>query len=114
VGRIAELQTDHSYWLNHNFPRQKPHDALLGIVEEVGERTHAHLKFEQGIRSIDEENYHRQAGDALGDLFIYMMSYCNTNSLDLEKIIEHTWAEVRERDWKRWPDTGGKPKAVGE
>lgn len=101
---IGELQTQHRMWLNHNFPDQPPHSPLLGIVEEVGELAHAHLKREQGIRR--NENHDEGVIDALGDLFIYMLSYCNTNFIDLEHVVMTTWRQVAQRDWIAFPNTG--------
>lgn len=101
---IRAMQEQHKRWLNHNFPNQLPHDGLLGIMEEVGELSHAHLKHQQRIRGIDREKYIEMAEDALGDIFIYMLSYCNTNGLDLETIVEDTWTIVSARDWSVHPE----------
>lgn len=104
---IKELQHQHRGWVNRNFPNQKPHDALLGIAEEVGELCHAHLKRDQGIRGMDDEAYVDAASDALGDIFIYMMSYANTNGFDLEQCIFNAWAQVKLRDWVEDPTSAG-------
>lgn len=103
---IREMQREHADWVNHNFPDQQDHDGLLGIAEETGELAHAHLKYQQGIRGMSRDEYRRQAGDALGDLFIYMMSYANTNGFDLQACIEGAWGEVKNRDWQSRPETG--------
>lgn len=94
----------HQPWLKHNFPDQRPHDALLGLAEEVGELAHAHLKMEQGIRGLDREEYNRQASDAIGDIMVYLASYCNTNGFDMEDCLMMAWEEVRGRDWQEDPD----------
>jgi NTP pyrophosphatase (non-canonical NTP hydrolase) len=104
MGRIRELQVQHVNWLSHNFPEQQDHQPLLGIVEEVGELAHALLKSEQGIRG---GNHRAEELDAIGDIFIYMLSYCNTRGIDLEDVIEGTWRAVRERDWVADPAGGG-------
>lgn len=93
-------------WLQHNFPNQLPHEALLGLIEEVGELAHAHLKFGQGIRGINELEYKHQATDAIGDIMIYLASYCNTNGIDMAKCLETAWKEVNKRDWIRYPTNG--------
>jgi NTP pyrophosphatase (non-canonical NTP hydrolase) len=106
---ISDAQMDHDIWARRNFPTQYQHihQPLLGIVEEVGELAHAHLKEEQGIRGTPEE--HRIAAhDALGDIFIYMMSYANVRGWDLEHIIARTWAKVSKRDWVADPLRGGE------
>ena len=105
INTIHLLQVEHKEWLNHNFPRQQGHDALLGLTEELGELAHAHLKSQQAIRGTLEE--HRlAAADAIGDIVIYLISYCNTNGFDLSKCIRDAWSEVKERDWINYPKNG--------
>jgi NTP pyrophosphatase (non-canonical NTP hydrolase) len=102
---IVALQHEHNKWLNHNFPNQRAHEPLLGLMEEVGELAHAHLKSAQGIREIDAE---MDKVDAVGDIFIYLMSYCNSNNIDLDKAIAVTWERVSARDWQTDPKRGGE------
>ena len=102
-GQISELQNSHKEWVDYNFPSQPSYQPLLGIGEEVGELMHAHLKEEQGIRSV---NALALKEDALGDIFIYMMSYANAEGLDLESCILKAWGEVSSRDWVQYPITG--------
>lgn len=109
---LTLFQECHYRWLEHNFPDQKPADGLLGLVEEVGELAHAHLKADQGIRGISRQEYRRQARDAVGDIFIYLMSYCNTNGISMAGAILEAWEEVSERDWQRYPETGKPPTGV--
>jgi NTP pyrophosphatase (non-canonical NTP hydrolase) len=104
---LARLQAEHRRWLEHNFPDQQPHDGLLGMVEEIGELAHAHLKRQQGIRT--NEDHDAAVRDALGDVLIYMLSYCNTNGLDLAECVEDAWAEVAARDWAADPVAGVVP-----
>jgi NTP pyrophosphatase (non-canonical NTP hydrolase) len=85
-----------------------PHQPLLGITEEVGELAHVHLKREQGIRRLGGDNGYNLACDALGDIFIYMLSYANSNHIDLEEAITSTWERVEQRDWVDDPDRGGE------
>ena len=103
---LVGTQAEHRTWLHHNFPNQQPEDALLGLVEEVGELAHAHLKYAQQIRGLTNEEYQAQASDAIGDIVIYLMSYCTTNGFELAECLNTAWEEVRERDWIRYPDTG--------
>lgn len=104
MGMIRVMQAEHQLWVEHNFPRQKPHQPFLGIVEEVGELAHYHLKNEQEIRGVSIDD----AIDALGDIFVYMLSYCNSNRIDLEAAITSTWAKVKQRDWVADPIKGGE------
>jgi NTP pyrophosphatase (non-canonical NTP hydrolase) len=102
---LRNLQVRHRLWLEHNFPNQQEHDALLGLVEEVGELAHAHLKASQGIRGTSLK--HRDdAIDAIGDIIIYLASYCNTNGYDLEQCLISAWDEVKNRDWVKYPKDG--------
>jgi NTP pyrophosphatase (non-canonical NTP hydrolase) len=110
VPSIFQMQAEHLRWLAHNFPDQKPYQPLLGIVEEVGELAHAHLKAEQNIREASECMIEPRAMmfDAVGDTFIYLMSYCNSNGLDLQTCVEDTWRRVQQRDWQKDPYKGGE------
>lgn len=101
------LQAEHEDWAGRNFPGAQPHDALLGIMEEVGELAHAHLKHDQGIRGYDDEKYRTEAADAIGDIVVYLASYCNRNGFDLQICVEDTWRRVQERDWILDPQRGG-------
>ena len=101
---LDELQEDVCRWTCHNFPKAPPHQPLLGIVEEVGELSHAHLKLEQGIRT--DENHVLKAKDAVGDIIIYLLHYCNIHGWNLNEILQDTWASVRKRDWPKHPKTG--------
>jgi NTP pyrophosphatase (non-canonical NTP hydrolase) len=107
---ILEMQEQHKMWLAHNFPDQKPYQPLLGLAEEVGELAHAHLKAEQNIREAADCMIEPRElmVDAVGDIFIYLMSYCNSNGLDLELCIEDTWKRVIERDWQADRVKGGE------
>lgn len=104
MSRIRDFQDAHRVWVDHNFPGQAPWEPLLGIVEEVGELSHVHLKAQQGIRGMIVDA--AEKADALGDIFIYMLSYCNASALDLETCIEAAWSEVSRRDWKAFPLNG--------
>jgi NTP pyrophosphatase (non-canonical NTP hydrolase) len=65
-------------WELANFGKQGPEMALVGIFEELGELSHALLKHEQGIRGFENEDYFQeQVQDAVGDVMIYLVSFCN-------------------------------------
>jgi NTP pyrophosphatase (non-canonical NTP hydrolase) len=76
------------------------------LAEEVGELAHAHLKHEQGIRGLTDEQYIEQAADAVGDVVIYLASYCNSNGIDLDRCVHAAWKEVSARDWIKYPHDG--------
>lgn len=95
---VSEIQRQHWLWVSHNFPDQPLHRPLLGVVEEVGELAHAHLKQEQGIRLL--EDHDAAARDAVGDILIYLLHYCSLRGWDLEGVLLDTWeGVVRKRDW---------------
>ena len=100
---LNKLQKENKEWTAYNFPNKKPWHPLLGVVEEVGELAHAHLKSVQKIRQ--NENLTRQAKDAIADIIIYLSDYCNQMDFDLEKIVTETWSQVKQRDWKKNSDT---------
>lgn len=95
-------------WVERNFPQQLAYQPLLGLVEEVGELAHAHLKSEQGIRGFAGVDPSEAKVDAVGDIFIYLMSYCNASGIDLEEAIWTTWRRVAARDWVTDPVKGGE------
>ena len=102
---LQVLQVVHMLWLEENFPQQQPADPLLGIVEEVGELAHAHLKASQSIRGTPEE-HQAEARDAIGDIVIYLASYCNTNGYNFADCVTDAWTEVKSRNWQKYPQDG--------
>ena len=82
---IEEFLDQQRAWLKHNFPSSGPDHQLMGIVEEVGELTHAILKSEQKIRGTEQQ--HEEAmRDAIGDILIYSSAYCITSDLSVDDI----------------------------
>lgn len=100
---LRQLQEEQRPWVEHNFPGRKPYFPLLGVVEEIGELAHAHLKAEQGIRGTKEE-LALKARDAIGDVIVFLADYCTASGYDLQSIVEEVWAEVKQRDWKANPE----------
>lgn len=103
---LHRMQVEHKAWVEHNFPNQPGWHPLLGVAEETGELAHAHLKMEQGIRGTDEEHI-AAAKDAVGDIVIYLVSYCNAMGFDFETLVNETWQHVKSRDWQRDREKGG-------
>lgn len=87
-------------WTRKNFGPPSPLGIhpLLGIMEEVGELAHAHLKQVQGIRGTAEEHI-AEAKDAIGDIVIYLADYCDTRGFRFEDIVAEVWKNVEKRDW---------------
>lgn len=109
---LDELQAEHRVWVEHNFPGQTPAQMVMGLAEEVGELAHAQLKSEQGIRG-DWLEHERAGMDAVGDLVIYLSSYCTCKGWSLATCVQTAWDEVKDRDWVKFPDTG-RPPTVDE
>ncbi len=99
---LNDLQIECKNWCQHNFPNAKPYQPLLGVAEEVGELCHIHLKQEQGIRNAKFEDKE----DAIGDIVIFLIDYCNRNGINLEKAIYTAWNTASKRDWIKYPLNG--------
>lgn len=109
---LIDLQTQQGVWVRRNFPNESEHGPLLGLTEEVGELAHAHLKSEQGIRGT-KQDHRAKAADSIGDIVIYLASYCNRNGYDLASCVQAAWDEVSKRDWRTNPDNGVVITPVG-
>lgn len=80
---LQKVQDETEEWRNRNFPGFTASDQLLGVVEEVGELSHCYLKGKQGIRGTAEA--HELNGmDAVGDIVIYLLGYCQAIGLRVE------------------------------
>ncbi len=91
---LSEIQGEVYKWSCKNFPKNTSTEPLLGLVEEVGELCHAHLKRTQGsatfCRALQK--------DAVGDIMIYLMDYCSRENINLRRVLEETWNKVSKRD----------------
>jgi NTP pyrophosphatase (non-canonical NTP hydrolase) len=107
---INAIQKQQSDWSNYNFPLRPGHsrdvdDPLLGMMEEMGELSHAILKKKQGIRGTPEQ-HEAAAKDAVADLFVFMLDLATRRGWTLGDVIVDTWADVRTRDWIKFPKNG--------
>lgn len=101
-GRVAglrQLQDEQQEWGRLNFGDRPWQQPFLGVVEEVGELSHALLKQWQGIRGTHDE-HEVAAQDAVGDIVVFLAALCSARGWDLEAIVEETWTRVKRRDWK--------------
>ena len=96
---LRQLQDELKPWQEHNFPDRPAYQPLLGVMEEAGELAHAHLKQEQNIRN--NENHEANAKDAVADIVVYLADYCNARGFDFEVLLEETWLQVKQRDWRK-------------
>ena len=101
---LKKVQDEHRSWQLHNFGPPSVVESLIGVTEELGELSHAYLKNRQGIRL--NENHEEKMKDAVGDLLIYLIAFCEAKRFDLEDILQKTWDEVRQRDWVKFPNNG--------
>ena len=104
---LESLQLQHRHWLRENFPNQTSEQALFGVVEEVGELAHAHLKGEQGIRHTPEEILEMKI-DAIGDIVIFLDGYCYSEGLNFPAVVKGVWDKVKKRNWNEDPEKGGE------
>lgn len=123
---FAQLQRALGEWQRRNFPNARRLEPIVGIAEEMGEAwdallgllalgklsgvvgavCHAALKHQQGIRGTPAE-LREKLVDAIGDLMIFAVNACNLFDLDLQEIVDRTWATVSKRDWRADPAGGG-------
>ena len=97
---LVRLQQLHGEWALKNFPDSTPDHALIGMVEEVGELAHAHLKQIQKIRGTYEE-HRAQKADAIGDILMYLLHYATLERFDMDSLVQKVWEDINKRDWLR-------------
>ena len=83
---LSDLQGELRLWQEHNFPGRESWEPLMGVAEEVGELSHAHLKQHQGIRR--NEDHEAKARDAVGDIIVYLADYCNARGFSLQRCLD--------------------------
>ena len=104
---LRKLQQEQKEWSDRNFPNREGYYQLLGLVEEVGELAHAHLKQLEGIRR--NEDHRLNIIDAIGDIVVFLAGYCNDHNFDLQDCVDETWKHVKKRDWAKNPVDGVSP-----
>ena len=105
INSLVSLQKETREWSLKNFGNQDPMNCVLGVCEESGELAHAQLKMNQSIRG-SEEQHIEEMKDAIGDIVIFLADLCNRNGFNFTQIINQTWRQVKQRDWKSNPETG--------
>lgn len=96
---FRQLQEEQRAWVKHNFPTRTYNHCFMGVVEEVGELAHSFLKQEQGIRGTKLE-HEEVAKDSVGDIVVFLSDLCEARGWDFQTIIETTWSQVKQRNWK--------------
>lgn len=82
---LSEIQAELKVWTKYNFSQQESIMPIMGMIEELGELTHAHLKELQGIRKSD---FLADKKDAIADITIYLLNYFNCIDKDISLIEE--------------------------
>src|SRR3990167_4220658 len=103
---LDQIQQEQKRWAEHNFPTATREHAFLGMVEELGELAHVRLKLSQKIREGTLDDTPALEKDAIGDLLIFTMHYCNLSGWKISEILQETWDEVGSRDWVTFPKNG--------
>lgn len=83
---IKKISEEHKIWTSKNFPDAELIDYILGIIEEVGELSHHVLKRKQNIRN--NENHEEEIKDAVADICIFIIGYCNKSFIDVNDVFE--------------------------
>jgi NTP pyrophosphatase (non-canonical NTP hydrolase) len=109
---FEQLQLEQGLWQEMNFPNSTEHQCFYGIVEEIGELSHALLKMDQGIRGTKAEHM-AEVKDAIGNIVIYLAGLCSKRGISLQEAVEMAWSEVKERDWVKYPKTGVLEESIG-
>jgi hypothetical protein len=72
----SKLVQERNEWVAYNFPDSSDTDhTIMGVIEELGELVHAHIKRAQGIRM--EEDHDARAKDSVGDATVYLLGVMN-------------------------------------
>jgi len=98
---LRKLQNEVRPWATRNFGKRKREawKPLVGLMEEVGELSHAHLKQVQRVRM--DEDHEAKAKDAIGDIVIFLIDYCDLRGWDIQQLVEQTWRKVKQRDYRK-------------
>lgn len=97
---FKKLQDEHKPWNERNFPGHEDYFLLLGVMEELGELAHSHLKNLVGIKGTPKEHQDNKI-DAIGDIVIFLAEYCNASGIDFQSAVQNTWDKVRSRDYNK-------------
>jgi NTP pyrophosphatase (non-canonical NTP hydrolase) len=107
VTSLRSFQEDVAEWCDRNFPTATIDDQVMKMVEEFGELCHAIQMHRFKIRDgADQDLAHVQMVDAVGDMTVILAGIASKLNIDLQKAVNQTWAQVRERDWVKYPEKG--------
>jgi NTP pyrophosphatase (non-canonical NTP hydrolase) len=104
---LYDIQEDSNEWRTQAYPDTcGPMYQFMGVAEEVGELSHALLKYLQGIRGYDKDRMLAEVGDAGGDIVIFLCGLFSSLGLDLEQEVNQAWAHVKNRNLRQGSDNG--------
>ena len=85
IDRLQKVIPEVKEWTERNFPLSVIYDPAVGLLEEVGELSHAILKRYQGIRT--NEDHIADGIDAVGDCTVYILHMVSlSDSFDWAKL----------------------------
>lgn len=87
-----QLQKEQAEWSLRNFGPHPVEHPLLGMIEELGELAHAHLKGLQGIRHTPEEILAMKK-DACADFMIFLADYFTCRNRSMQDKVDFALAE---------------------
>jgi NTP pyrophosphatase (non-canonical NTP hydrolase) len=100
--RFQEIQNE---WALENFGEEEAWKSLIGLQEELGELSRAHLKSEQGIRGTAEK-WEREGRKEVGDIITFLSQYCSRRGWKLHECVEESWKITSDRNWRDFPESG--------
>jgi NTP pyrophosphatase (non-canonical NTP hydrolase) len=83
--------------------RKRVGAALLGLARHVGD-IHMCLAVDPDTRIYASVEERQAIANLLRDLCVY----CTLRELDLGEIVRETWDKVKQRNWKKDPQSGGE------
>lgn len=97
-------------WRKHNFPNEDASLKLNLLMEEVGELAKAYCKGTAKIKGTPEY-WEQQEKDAVGDVILTLLTYCNLRGINAQDCVDIAWKEISLRDYQKYPATG---KAINQ
>lgn len=84
------------HWHQRNFPVDRPGKSdriVLKLAEEVGELCRAQVNGFDEIKG-DRAHWHLCAEDAVGDVLLALLVYCNEQGVGVSQCLTPNWSEV--------------------
>lgn len=118
---LSVMCYDHKEWVRMHFPTQTPQDGALRVAGEAGELAQAVAKRSEALRGLEYiensgpsilsaaqlgqrdrllavvANQTSHIEDAVGDVFLALASFCQSEGLDLTKTVAKVMKHVHAR-----------------